>query len=138
MKNTKTMTAIEFLNDLYDVNSTWREWLGDAVVRTVIQGCMDGDEEELLRCLNEDHEEYGRPFVTMDDLWKFSEYAVTELTRRWEEREESGEIDEEEFYWIDRAIEDTDIECYLECLAGRFPRLHAAFTASEWYNVPVV
>lgn len=134
MSNMKKTAAVRYLNNLYDVNSTWREWLGDVVVRTVIQDCMDGDEEELLRCLNEDHEHYGRPFVTMDDLWEFSKYAVTELTSLWNECEESGEINDDELYFIHRAIESSDAECYLECLSDRFPKLYAAFRDSEWYD----
>jgi hypothetical protein len=102
--------------------------LGDVVVRATIQGCFDLDEELVVESLNENNE--GRddvPVVTMDDLWKFSEYAVTELTKRWEEQEVSGEINEEEFYWIERAIEETDTEAYLEILSENYPKLHAAF-----------
>lgn len=124
----RKQTAQEYLDSLYEVNSTWREMLGDVVVRAAIQGCFDLDEELVVESLNEGNEDRDDvPVVTMDDLWKFSEYAVTELTKRWEEQEVSGEINEEEFYWIERAIEETDTEAYLEILSENYPKLHAAF-----------
>jgi hypothetical protein len=124
----RKQTAQEYLDSLYEVNSTWREMLGDVVVRAAIQGCFDLDEELVVESLNEGNEDRDDvPVVTMDDLWKFSEYAVTELTKRWEEQEVSGDINEGEFYWIERAIEETDTEAYLEILSENYPKLHAAF-----------
>lgn len=127
-KMTKKQTPQEYLDNLYDVNSTWREMLGDAVVRGAIQGCFDLDEEALLESLNEDNE--GRddvPLVTMEDLWDYSKDSVRELSKRWEEQEEGDDINEEDFYWIERAIEETDTEAYLEILSDNYPKLHAAF-----------
>lgn len=122
---TEEQTPQEYLDNLHDVNSTWRMYLGDATVRAAIQGDME--EEELIDELNEINEGDDEvPTITSSDLWAFIERRVESLTREWELNEQRGEFNDTDLHFISRALEGADADCLMDYMSDRFPKLHAA------------
>ena len=121
---TEKTPGILFLENLCDVNTTWRNALGWFAIRGVITDVCDYD--DALEILDElcdiDH-----PEVTIDDLFTFAEPSRVAVEKTWTNAEKSKEgYSELDVMDCALAIEfSADSEHLLELLNKNYPKLYS-------------
>ena len=121
---TKTPGTL-FLENLVDVNNTWGCILNDSATRLAISDDIEAEYDVydwLLEVMDDDD-----PEVTREDFREFIGREYDELRALFS----ADKVCEIDAILVQRAIEDADIECFLEIIGSDFPHLLEAMNRDD-------